>query len=501
MEITNLKKEIEELESDLTQKKIRAIQIEESLKEQENNLKYVSDKVSEKLGDILEKDAFLTFFKKPYAIIPFGKEKVLVAVPKFIKDFQVGWLWKETESFYIYQFDQYSAWLSDAPKDLLNEINFKKNLDLNVEGNIIHFSPEWKDAIKKKLNYHIKDIGENQATIIKGHIFDVIAETIENGCLPFSAKPVLKSDIRESKSEIKLRQYQESAEAKFLETGAIGVFHPTGAGKSFIALHLIDILKGKKLIVVPTRTLIEQWSYYIDTYIPHAKQEVKIVTYQGFRDSNDDYALVVYDECQRLPADTFARLAVISTKYRIGLSASPHREDGRESYIFALTGFPIGLNWKDYMKTAKKEYHPIYVHVVKSIIGKMNKVNELLDRSKKTFIFCDTIEFGKRIAHELDVPYIYGETNNRLQEIEENRVSVVSRVMDVGVSVKDLQRIIEVDFLFGSRQQELQRTGRLMHSEKTNLRHDIIMTEGEFSQYGKRLWALQEKGFTIKINN
>ena len=51
---------------------------------------------------------------------------MLVAVPKFVKGFQVGWLWKETDTFYIYQFDQYSAWLGDAPADLLEAINFKR---------------------------------------------------------------------------------------------------------------------------------------------------------------------------------------------------------------------------------------------------------------------------------------------------------------------------------------------------------------------------------------
>jgi hypothetical protein len=28
---------------------------------------------------------------------------------------------------------------------------------------------------------------------------------------------------------------------------------------------------------------------------------------------------------------------------------------------------------------------------------------------------------------------------------------------------------------------------------------DIILTEGEMQKYGKRLWALQEEGFTVKI--
>lgn len=150
------------------------------------------------------------------------------------------------------------------------------------------------------------------------------------------------------------------------------------------------------------------------------------------------------------------------------------------------------------METVGKSYHTIHVHVVRSSAGKLRKLEELLDTKKKTLIFCDTISLGKEIARKFNVPYIYGETSNRLEEIENNNVVCISRVGDLGVSIKDLQRIIEVDFLFGSRQQELQRTGRLMHSEEAE-RHDIIMTEAEVSQHGKRLWALQEKGFSVKI--
>ncbi|CAK0770859.1 hypothetical protein CCP3SC1AL1_520020 [Gammaproteobacteria bacterium] len=501
-ELMTYKQELEDLKTDIDEKIAKVDVLDKAIKEEEKRIAYASDFLNKELGNIVEKDEFLNFFKKPYTIIPFGKDKVLVAVPKFIKGFQVGWLWKETESFFIYQFDKYSAWLSDAPKELLAEINFKKEIEGTVEGNTVYFTPEFKDAIKKKLGEHLREIGENQATITRGHIFDVLAEMIDAGCLPFKPKPVAKEDLREGKSNIKLRDYQEVAFKKFMETGAEGIFHPTGAGKSLIALKIFDVIKGNKLIVVPTKTLAEQFAYYIETYIPHIKDEIKIITYQGYRhNEEDEYAIVLFDEVQRLPADTFSRLAVIRTKYRIGLSASPFREDGREKYIFALTGFPIGLNWKEYMETVGKKYHPINVYVVKSANGKLRKLNELLDMSKKTFIFCDTIELGKQIARQYEIPFIYGETSNRLNEIKENKVIVVSRVMDLGVSVKDLQRIIEVDFLFGSRQQELQRTGRLMHSENTDLRHDIIFTEQEISQYGKRLWGLQEKGFTIKVRS
>jgi superfamily II DNA or RNA helicase len=103
-----------------------------------------------------------------------------------------------------------------------------------------------------------------------------------------------------------------------------------------------------------------------------------------------------------------------------------------------------------------------------------------------------------RLSRRFDAPFVSGETQNRLETIGDNRVVVLSRIGDLGVSIKDLQCIIEVDFLKDSRQQELQRTGRLMHSEKAE-RHDIVMTECEAQEHGKRLWTLQEKGFTIKV--
>lgn len=498
MDILGTKADLQKIRDDAEAGLRNLAKIEREMKAQEKGLVSVVSAIEEHAGDVMEKDLFLEFFKKPYATIPMGKNKILVAVPKFVKGFQVGWLWKETDSFFIYQFDQYSAWLSDAPTDLLEQLNLKEGFQLQVEGNTIQFKSEHRQAIKEKLKHYLGDVGENEAKIKRGHIFDVIAESIEQGCLPFKAHKVSQSDLRPAQSAIKLRPYQKEAADHFMRTGAAGIFHPTGAGKSFISLYLLDVIKGKKQIIVPTKTLVEQWQYLIETHVPHVKNETKVITYQGYRDSDDEFALTVYDECQRLPADTFSRLAVIRTKYRIGLSASPHREDGRESYIFALTGFPIGLNWQEYMKTVGRSYHPINVHAVRSSTGKLKKLGELLDMSKKTFIFCDTIELGKQIGREFNIPYIYGETTNRLQEIAENKVVAVSRVADLGVSVKDLQRIIEVDFLFGSRQQELQRTGRLMHSEIPE-RHDIIMTEGELEKHGKRLWALQEKGFTVKV--
>lgn len=498
-DIQKYREELEEIKR-LSDEKLSKLQLlEGEIIDTESKLKYVAKLVGKKLRGSIKEDEFVKFFEKPYVVKPEGRNKVLVFVPKFIKGFQAGWLWKEDETFYIYELDQYSAWLGDVPKELLEEINFKKEIEAEVEGNVILFDSSQKESIKKRLGCHIRDLGENRGLIKRGHEFDLIADMIESGCLPFKPFAVKDADKREGQTSINLRPYQKPAFDKFLETGAVGLFHPTGAGKSIVAVACLDIIKGKKLIIVPTKTLVEQWSYYIDKYLSYCKNEIEIRTYQGYRVGDDEFSLVVFDECQKLPADTFSRLALIKTKYRLGLSASPHREDGRESYIFALTGYPIGLNWKEYMETVGRKYHPVYVHVVRSESAKLRKAYSLIDEKKKTFVFCDSIELGRKLSNYLEVPFVYGQSEDRIETIEKNKILVVSRVMDLGVSVKDLEHIIEVDFLFGSRQQELQRTGRLMHSEKLNTRHDIIMTEREMESYGKRLWSLQERGFTIKV--
>ena len=70
---------------------------------------------------------------------------------------------------------------------------------------------------------------------------------------------------------------------------------------------------------------------------------------------------------------------------------------------------------------------------------------------------------------------------------------------DEGISISDNDTIIEVDFLYGSRMQQSQRSGRLLHSQKEATNHYILMTEEELTRYGKRLLALYERGYRVNI--
>ena len=117
---------------------------------------------------------------------------------------------------------------------------------------------------------------------------------------------------------------------------------------------------------------------------------------------------------------------------------------------------------------------------------------------KKTIIFCDSIDFGNQISRMFEIPFVSGSSTKRLEVIQESDVTVVSRVGDEGLSSEDIKRIIEMDFLFGSRREEGQRMGRLFHGEKKG-EHIILMTEREYEDYSKRLYSIYERGFKIEI--
>lgn len=494
------KKTLRQIKDDAEKKIEELDKIDKDFKKQKEAINELSKTLQSKASSFIESEPFKEFFKKPYVTIPYGKNQLLVAVPKFVKGFQMGWLFKETDSFYVYQLDQYSYWLGDVPEELEKELNLETPLNVDVRGQNLYFDKSQKEEVKQKLRKHINNVAENSARIIRGHEFQIIADMVKHNTLPFRQRPVDKEDIREGESNIELYNYQKPSFDNFMNYGAVGLFHPTGSGKSFVSMKAIDVIKGKKAIIVPTRSLIEQWEYYIQNYLPHLKNEVEIYTYaSAHKIMHLDFALVIFDEVHRLPGNTFSKLALLKTKYRIGLSASPYREDDRQEYIFALTGYPQGLDWEEYMKASNRNHHPIYVHIVKTEQQKEKKVKELVNLTKTTLIFVHKLSPGEKISKHLNVPFIQGSTENKLDVIKNNDVIVASSVLDLGISMDSLQHIIEVDFLFGSRQQELQRTGRLMHSHSKDTRHDIIMTEHEMERYGKRLWALKEKGFKINV--
>jgi DNA excision repair protein ERCC-3 len=363
---------------------------------------------------------------------------------------------------------------------------------------------EW--AWGRYRRYLLKREGLREIKVKPKATFSLILELLHDGILPFSPRPVEEDDRRPLNVRFTPREYQVEAFKRFMELGAVGLFWAPGVGKTYLACMVMAAIKGRKLIIVPTATLREQWQEAIRslTYLPEGEYEVQ--TYQYAVRYYDKYSqglsLVIYDECQSLPANTFSRLAAIKAKYRLGLSATPFREDGRVDLIFALTGFPLGLSWDTFFQLGLIRKPIIKLYVTGSMKEKLELVMKLAREAKgKTLIYSDSLDLGHRLAEELGLEFVHGDTpaKRRLELLKAEKV-VVSRVADEGLDLTKIQAIIEADFLMGSRRQELQRVGRLLHSHlKAGTRHYIVMTDEELALYGKRLYGLYSKGFDVEV--
>jgi len=464
----------------------------------------ISARIEEARYTKFNPEALPDFLAEPYVIMPRREEdgravEWYVIVPRFI-DFQLGWLERSTRSFNVFIVNQYVHWFTEIPKELEQRFQAKP-LPLKVADGLLLTDPDKQDEAWQRYRRWLHAREGSQAIRIKrGREFQLIAQIIEDGSLPFVPMPAENGDLRSPETDIQLRDYQEDAWSKFLQYGAVGIYWPFGTGKSFFGLYALSAIKGRKLVVVPTLTLKEQWLENLRKYtrIPY---EVQVETYHAFdRVKNNQYTMTIFDECNHLPANTFIRLATLNTKYRMGFSGSPYREDGRVNYIIALTGFPIGLAWEKFFELGIIRKPSITLYVVPTLRDKLRRLEGLLKTELgKTIIFCDGIDLGQRIARTHGLTFVYGETTRRLEKIRENERIVVSRVGDEGISIPEIDSIVEVDFLYGSRWQESQRSGRLLHSQKEATNHYILMTEEELERYGKRLLALYERGYRINV--
>lgn len=494
-------------------------QLEDLQSEFDSKAQEIADELDSTITDLREQfekvegvdtdsQEFEDFLEQPYTIVPKEEDEVWVIVPRFIP-FNVGWLDHQDDSYNHFIVNRYVNWIEEIPDEITDKVGIDSEYDsVELEDGVLSFSSEeerdraW-DQLGGRDGGLYKRTGDTDIQIKSDSEFDVVSELIEQGNLPFKQQPIDPVDIRESVADVELRSYQERAWEKFKQTGQIGVYWPPGAGKTFIALYAGSRIDGQKLVVVPQKTLEEQWNERIQEFCEHP-DEWTVKTYQYLtRGDNmkeyNDVTFTIFDESQTIPANTHSKLATIDTTYRMGLSATPYREDDRTKYVFALTGYPVGLNWSEMEELGVTEYPDVRVLLHRTKNQKQNTLEEFVEEKPgKILIFCDSIDEGKKLSSRLDVPFIHGETRDRLDQFRDNRVVISSRVGDEGLSLDDIDIVIEYDFHGRSRRQELQRAGRVMHNDQDAGEHYVLMTDAEYDKYNRRLLSLEQKGFNIQ---
>jgi DNA excision repair protein ERCC-3 len=347
-----------------------------------------------------------------------------------------------------------------------------------------------------------------------------------------------------------LREYQTDWLDRFLEAGSGVLVGPAGSGKTVAAIGILAALESESLILVPTRELAGQWREELLRHTDltpdqigeyHGGQKeirpVTIATYQiasmdRHRDLFDRrrWGLIVYDEAHRVPSPVTRSTANLQGKHRLGLTASPLREDDRERDIYTLIGPPIGTDWDALFEAgyveqpaveiryvpwadegAKAAYDESSHHRKRQLAAtnpaKLEAVRDVLAErpDAKTLLFVDYLDQGEELAQELGVPFVSGETPHaeRAQLFQgfrrgEHRSLVVSRVGDEGIDLPDAELAIVASGLGGSRRQGTQRAGRLMRPSG-NAEVVILATansrEADFAL--QRMHHLSSKGVPV----
>ena len=161
----------------------------------------------------------------------------------------------------------------------------------------------------------------------------------------------LNLDFRTEKTP---RQHQADGFKAWQEAQCRGVVVlPTGSGKSFLAHMAITHIQRNTLIIVPTIDLMYQWSGQLAEVFncPIGQlggghkdvQDITVSTYESallmMEFLGDKFGFLIYDECHHLPGERTRLSAMMSiAPYRLGLTATPERNDDGEETLYRLLG-------------------------------------------------------------------------------------------------------------------------------------------------------------------
>ncbi|MCI5064230.1 DEAD/DEAH box helicase [bacterium] len=362
---------------------------------------------------------------------------------------------------------------------------------------------------------------------------------------------------------VQLRPYQRDAlDGYYRNNSPLGgsgvVVLPCGAGKTVVAMGIIAELGMQTLIVVTNTTALKQWRRELleKTSLTEddigeysaARKEIRpltIATYQiltsrkskrePFRHfalfEAQNWGLIVYDEVHLLPAPVFQVTAALQARRRLGLTATLVREDGKEGHVFALIGpkryespwklletqgwlakahcyqvrVPAPFELLHDIKQAKKRFR---FRMASTNPLKLQAVEELLRQHEESPVliigmYLDQLE---ELATYFDIPLLQGSTKQqereeKYQAFQEGRIRrlIVSKIGNASVDLPDASVAIQVSGMFGSRQEEAQRLGRILRPKPgENQAHfySVITAGTTEEEYGlRRQLFLAEQGY------
>ncbi|MDD3119209.1 MAG: DEAD/DEAH box helicase family protein [Victivallales bacterium] len=148
--------------------------------------------------------------------------------------------------------------------------------------------------------------------------------------------------------------HQDAALAAWKHGGSRGVVVlPTGSGKSYLAVLAMREVQRPTLIIVPTIDLMQQWARQLETFfqvpvgmLGGGSRDIRDLTVSTYDSAvlqmefiGNCFGFLVFDECHHLPGPTTQLAATMAmAPFRLGLTATPERNDDGEQRLYELIG-------------------------------------------------------------------------------------------------------------------------------------------------------------------
>jgi DNA excision repair protein ERCC-3 len=401
-----------------------------------------------------------------------------------------------------------------------------------------------------------------QALVSAGYPAEDLAGYLSGDALNVSLR-----DRTISGTPFSVREYQRQAAESFYASGSARggsgvIVLPCGAGKTIVGLAAMEMLGQTTLVLTTSLTSVAQWRREIcdkTSLLPNEIAEYtgqqkstgpvtlttyQILTWRSDRESHfphlelfrtRPWGLIIYDEVHLLPAPVFRATADLQARRRLGLTATLVREDNREGDVFALIGPKrFDVPWRDLERqnwiasaTCVEERIPMtqerrmeyalanrraQFRIAAENPAKMDRLRQLLEQHEegRVLIIGEYIAQVEAIAKEIGAPLVTGKTPQAGREQiydrfrrGELRCIVLSKVGNFAIDLPDADVLIQVSGMFGSRQEEAQRLGRILRPKADGrAAHFFTLVsrdtrEEEFAHHRKLF--LTERGYSYQV--
>lgn len=254
-------------------------------------------------------------------------------------------------------------------------------------------NPQYHQAVKYSKNPQWVKIPPHIVFYNRGHKNNKTFLDVPIGYRPpFEREPIVEDNRVAKYTEypnflLELRETQSLALTKYIDDNKEDIngliVLPTGKGKSILGLAIAHSLKQKTLIIVHKDDLVVGWKEDIKLCFNDMQgtslgvglikaksrkigEQITIATVQTLNrmseeeieNLSNEFGLVIIDEAHHCPATSYDLLMKFNAKYKLGLTATPERNDGTV-YLMQLHFGGVCFNYKDYAPKDPKEEEDI----------------------------------------------------------------------------------------------------------------------------------------------